>query len=169
MTFFKRSLENFLNISCLFNPLWVCKYFFFNLFFLKQYNFLPFKWEVESTKAMAFHMSQYSPVVQKPSAYRLSICIVLQESIIHSQNSWLDWSFAIPMEWKWYFLTKCNFLEQTNRQVLMKKNSRRWPLSLQRSYVGTILFSWCLFHMHFDTQSLLALCFLIKYKYIFTY
>lgn len=71
----------------------------------------------------------------------------LKELIKHSPRPWLYWSFVIPTERNWYFLTKCNLLEQTSSQVLMKRIQENGHCA-SPGVMGPVVLCWCLLCMH---------------------
>lgn len=108
-------------------------------------KFSSFKasWEVQKLQSLARHniLQQH----WNNLSYTLSIFPALMELLIHSPCLWLYWSFVIPIEWNWYFLTKCNLLEQTSSQVLMKRIQGNSHCEL----CGPALPRCCLLCMHF--------------------
>lgn len=91
-------------------------------------------------------LSQYSPAHRNNLSYTVHIPS-LKELIKHSPRPWLYWSFVIPTERNWYFLTKCNLLEQTSSQVLMKRIQGNGHCA-SPGVMGPVVLCWCLLCMH---------------------
>lgn len=146
LTHLQYSVYYLLNISYLFN-LQISTLKFLEVFFLKWYYFPPFEERQEVQKLCCLACHNILQQCRNNLSYRLSIFLTLKEHIIHSSYLWLYWSFVIPIEWNWYFLTKCNLLEQTSSQVLMKRilgNSHsfyKWVMLADSAWLTSALYA----------------------------
>lgn len=141
----------------------------FTNLFQKWSNFPPLKKAGRSKSCAVEHVTVFCSSTET-ICHTHCPCSQLWRSWLYIPCLWLYWSFVILAEWNWYFLTKCNLLEQTSSQVLMKRIQGNGHCGTPQELWGQLCsVDECFACTLWRSRSLLALCLLIKNNCIFTY